>query len=56
MDQIELNASRRDVLGKKVRFLRRQGITPVHVFGHGIRPVKQGLLTLMLTARKHQGQ
>jgi large subunit ribosomal protein L25 len=36
MEQIELDASRRDVLGKKVRFLRRQGITPVHVFGHGI--------------------
>ncbi len=36
MEQIELHAARRDVLGKKVRFLRRQGITPVHVFGHGI--------------------
>ncbi len=36
MEQIELNAAKRDVLGKKVRFLRRQGITPVHVFGHGI--------------------
>ncbi|HEY32591.1 MAG TPA: 50S ribosomal protein L25 [Dehalococcoidia bacterium] len=36
MEQIELHASKRDVLGKKVRFLRRQGITPVHVFGHGI--------------------
>ena len=36
MEQIELNAATRDVLGKKVRFLRRQGITPVHVFGHGI--------------------
>jgi len=36
MEQIELNAATRDVLGKKVRFLRRQGITPIHVFGHGI--------------------
>ena len=36
MDQIELKAARRDVRGKKVRFLRRQGITPVHLFGHGI--------------------
>ncbi|MFC1988166.1 50S ribosomal protein L25 [Chloroflexota bacterium] len=36
MDQIELQATKRDILGKKVRFLRRQGITPVHVFGHGI--------------------
>ena len=36
MDQIELNVTKREVLGKKVRFLRRQGITPVHLFGHGI--------------------
>lgn len=36
MDQIELNVSHRELLGKKVRFLRRQGITPVHLFGHGI--------------------
>jgi len=36
MDQIELKTVRREVLGKKVRFLRRQGITPVHLFGHGI--------------------
>ena len=36
MDQIELQATNREVLGKKVRFLRRQGITPVHVFGHDI--------------------
>jgi len=36
MEQIELRATTREVLGKKVRFLRRQGITPVHLFGHGI--------------------
>lgn len=36
MDQIELRATTREVLGKKVRFLRRQGITPVHLFGHHI--------------------
>jgi len=36
MDQIELKVNKRETLGKKVRFLRRQGITPVHVFGHGI--------------------
>jgi len=26
----------RDVLGKKTRFLRRQGSTPTHLFGHGL--------------------
>lgn len=36
MDQIELKVSPREVLGKKVRFLRRKGITPVHVFGHNV--------------------
>ena len=36
MDQIELKVNVRDVLGKKVRFLRRQGTTPVHLYGHGI--------------------
>ena len=33
MEQLELLATTRDILGKKVRFLRRQGITPVHLFG-----------------------
>lgn len=36
MDKIELTVANRELLGKKVRFLRRQGITPVHLFGHGI--------------------
>ena len=36
MDEIALVANKRDVLGKKTRFLRRQGITPVHLFGHSI--------------------
>jgi large subunit ribosomal protein L25 len=36
MDKIELKIANREILGKKVKHLRRQGITPVHVFGHGI--------------------
>ncbi len=36
MEQIELEVASREISGKKVRFLRRQGITPVHLFGHGI--------------------
>ena len=39
MEQIELRASGRKLLGKKVRFLRRQGITPVHLFGHDTEPL-----------------
>ena len=33
---MELSATTREILGKKVRFLRRQGITPVHLFSHNI--------------------
>ena len=36
MDRIELQVANRETLGKKVKHLRRQGITPVHLFGHGI--------------------
>ena len=36
MEQIELKATNREIVGKKVRFLRREGIIPVHLFGHGI--------------------
>jgi len=34
--QIELAVTPRSVLGKKVKTLRRQGITPANVYGHGI--------------------
>ncbi len=36
MDKLELEASRRDVTGKKVRFIRRQGKTPASVYGRGL--------------------
>jgi len=36
MDRITLKVTNREILGKKVKRLRRQGITPVHLFGHGI--------------------
>jgi len=32
-----LRVTKRDVLGKKTKFLRRQGITPTHLFGHGMK-------------------
>ncbi|MFC1948559.1 50S ribosomal protein L25 [Chloroflexota bacterium] len=35
---MELSANPREILRKKVRFLRRQGITPVHLFGHNVKP------------------
>ena len=36
MEGLTLQATKRDVLGKKTRFLRRQGSTPTHLFGHGL--------------------
>ena len=39
MKGLALPASKRNVLGKKTRFLRRQGITPAHLFGHGLESI-----------------
>ncbi|MAF85572.1 MAG: 50S ribosomal protein L25 [Dehalococcoidales bacterium] len=36
MTDLTLQVTKRDILGKKVRFLRRQDITPAHLFGHGL--------------------
>ncbi len=36
MGTIELEVQPRSILGKKVKRLRREGLTPVNVFGHGI--------------------
>jgi large subunit ribosomal protein L25 len=39
--QIELSAEPRDVFGKHVRRLRRQGIIPANIYGHGAsRPIQ----------------
>ena len=39
MKGLELEASKREVTGKKVRFLRRQGFTPANVYGRGLDSV-----------------
>jgi large subunit ribosomal protein L25 len=36
MERIQLEASKREVIGKKVRFLRRKGSTPANMYGHGL--------------------
>jgi len=36
MKRLELEVSKREVTGKKVRFLRREGIVPANIYGHGI--------------------
>jgi large subunit ribosomal protein L25 len=37
MTVLKIKANQRDVVGKKTRFLRREGTTPTHLFGHGIK-------------------
>ncbi len=36
MKDLTLEASKRDILGKKTKFLRRQGIIPTHLFGRNV--------------------
>jgi large subunit ribosomal protein L25 len=36
MQAIPLNAEERDLLGKKVKKLRRQGLVPAHVYGNKV--------------------
>jgi large subunit ribosomal protein L25 len=37
MEGLTLKVTTREVLGQKTRFLRRQGITPAHLFGHSVK-------------------
>ncbi len=39
MEQIELKVQKREVLGKKVKSLRRQGLVPAVMYGHETEPV-----------------
>ncbi len=39
MKPLELKVSRREVIGKKVRFLRREGIIPGNIYGRGFESV-----------------
>ena len=38
MDKLELEVSKREVTGKKVRFIRREGQTPANIYGPGVEP------------------
>lgn len=53
MKLLELQVETRKVLGKKVRFLRRQGVIPANVFGHNVAScavqVDAGLLRQVLS-------
>jgi len=59
MDKIELEVTNREILGKEVKHLRRQGIIPVHLFGHGIKSLAlqcdTGELERVLAQAGHTG-
>lgn len=39
MEQVLLTGQKRDVLGRKVKNLRKQGIIPAHIFGHKVQTI-----------------
>ena len=39
MERTELDVSKREIKGKKVRFLRREGKTPANLYGHGVESI-----------------
>ncbi len=43
MEEVVLNAEKRNVIGKQVRALRRQGKLPAVIYGHGIEPLSISL-------------
>lgn len=54
MERIELNATRRTVIGKQVRALRREGKLPGVIYGHRIEPMAI-LMDLRETSRSLMG-
>jgi large subunit ribosomal protein L25 len=53
VDRVELTVAQRSVLGKKVKALRRSGITPANVYGHRIesQAVEVDTMTLAHTLK-----
>lgn len=49
MKNLTLKATKRDILGKKTKLLRQQGITPTHLFGHGLESLALQCDTTELT-------
>jgi len=48
MEKIELSSEKRTVLGKKVKFLRRQKVTPANLFGYQLKSMALQIDTMML--------
>jgi len=54
VDNVELTVARRSALGKKVRALRRSGVTPANVYGHRVQSqaVEVDSMTLSHTLKR----
>ena len=48
MEREELKASRREITGKKVRFMRRDGLTPLNLYGPGVESLPLQAETALL--------
>ena len=46
---LEIKVNKREVVGKNVRFLRREGKTPIHLYGNGVESVALQIETDELT-------
>ena len=46
---LEIKVKKRDVVGKNVRFLRKNGKTPIHLYGNGVESVSLEIETDELT-------
>ena len=56
-EKIELKVEKREVFGKKVRFLRNNGIVPVHLFGHDVESqALQGEAATLSKVLAHAGR
>jgi large subunit ribosomal protein L25 len=59
MASVQISVEPRDVTGKKVRALRRQGLIPAHLYGHGVESLALQapstiVTTLLRTAERNQ--
>ena len=56
MDTIPLELQKREALGNKNKALRRSGLTPAHLFGHGVKSLPlQGTTAEIEGAVRHAG-
>ena len=57
MDTIPLELQKREILGNKNKALRRSGVTPAHLFGHGVKSqTLQGATAELEGAIRHAGR